>query len=851
MAVFHGFPHTYPQVSGQMPRPGPRPLRWIMTELDDRPLTDAAAPVAEKWVLKVAVACPLRRSFDYLPPEGVEPSGLPPGIRVEVPFGAGGKSVVGYLLGAGPTELADAAQLKPATALLDRTALVSADDCAILRWASRYYHHPLGEVFATAFPALLKQVGHERRLCLTEAGQAAEVPTRARRQTVLLDFLKERGQGASRSDLDKLEWDWSATARILIDKGWAAFRQAEVGVRAIEPAPERWLCLTEAGRVEPPPKRSARQAQLLELLKEGGEGIALRELNGLDWDWRGPAKALIDKGWACFKEVEAAVAEQLPRRIAVPPTPNPAQQNAIDAVAAALGGYRAFLLEGVTGSGKTEVYLRLLERVLEQGRQAMILVPEINLTPQLEGRFRARFAAPLVVFHSGLNEAERCRAWLSMQRGEASILLGTRSAVFTPLARPGLVILDEEHDSSFKQQEGFRFSARDVAIMRARQWQVPILMGSATPSLESLCNVQRGRYARLELPERTGMAAHPEFHLIDIRNQPLTEGLSPALIKQIGASLGRGEQALLFLNRRGFAPTLICHACGWVAECPRCDARLVIHAAERRLRCHHCGDEQPLLRDCPKCRTADLRPLGLGTERLEQALAKLFPKARTLRIDRDSTRRKGSLERMLGQIQAGEVDILLGTQMLAKGHHFPQVTLVGILDVDGGLFSLDFRASERTAQLVVQVAGRAGREERPGRVLLQTRQPDHPLLHTLIRKGYPAFAKAALAEREEAGLPPYSFQALWRADAHDEQDPAAFLARLAALAEVHGETFALGPVPAPMPRQAGRFRQQLLLQSTGRKALHECVEDLIRQVPALPETKRVRWSVDVDPLDMY
>lgn len=819
-----------------------------MTEPDDSILTNTAT---SGLVLKIAVPCPLRRCFDYLPPEGVEACGLATGSRVEVPFGPGGKSVIAYVIGVGESEMEDAAQIKPALALLDREPLLSAGDCSILRWASRYYHHPLGEVFATAFPALLKQVGHERRLCLTEAGREAHATVRGQRQILLLDLLKERGQGVSLAELNKLDWNWNAPAKALIEKGLAAFQIAEIGIRAIQPAPERRLCLTEAGRVEVPPKRSPRQALLLDLLKDSGEGIPARELNRLDWDWRGPAKVLVEKGCACFREEEAAVLGCLPRRIGIPPTPNPAQQNAIDAVLQALGGYQAFLLEGVTGSGKTEVYLRLLEQVLDRGQQAMILVPEINLTPQLEGRFRARFAAPLVVFHSGLNEAERCRAWLAMQRGEASILLGTRSAVFTPLARPGLVILDEEHDSSFKQQEGFRFSARDIAVMRARQWRVPILMGSATPSLESLCNVQRGRYVLLSLPERTGVAAHPSFHLIDIRNLRLTEGLSEPLIKQIGASLQRGEQALLFLNRRGFAPTLICHACGWVAECQYCDARLVLHSAERILRCHHCGQEQPLLRDCPKCRTADLRPLGLGTERVEQALAKLFPKARVLRMDRDSTSRKGSLERMLEQIQGGEVDILLGTQMLAKGHHFPNVTLVGILDVDGGLFSLDFRASERTAQLVVQVAGRAGREERAGRVLLQTRQPDHPLLHKLIHEGYPAFARAALAERKEAELPPFSFQALWRADGNDEAGPAQFLARLAGLAEGHGEVLALGPVPAPVPRQAGRFRQQLLLQSGERKALHECVEDLIRQLSALPETKRVRWSVDVDPLDMY
>jgi primosomal protein N' (replication factor Y) len=730
-------------------------------------------------VLKVAIPCPLRRSFDYLPPAGVDAMQLQKGSRVKVPFGPR-QSVIGYLLGVGISDIANPLQLKPAHAILDEPSLLSADDCAILTWASRYYHYPLGEVFDTAFPTLLRQ-GHP-----------------------------------------------------------ASVQQ------------ERWLCLTEIGRHAEPPHRAQRQAELLTLLQSREQGVAVHELHTLGWHWQVPAQALIDKAWAFYRTIDANLPPITTTTPSTSPyTLNPAQQTAVDTVSQQWGHYQAFLLEGVTGSGKTEVYLRLVEQVLALGKQAMILVPEINLTPQLEGRFRARFAAPLVVSHSSLNDSERCRAWLAMQRGDAAILLGTRSAVFTPLARPGLIILDEEHDTSFKQQEGFRFSARDIAVMRARQWRVPILMGSATPSLESLYNVQRGRYQRLALPERTGSAKPPTFHLLDIRNQKLNAGLSDALIAQMHTTLQRGEQVLLLLNRRGYAPTLICHACGWVAECRRCDARLVIHAAEHRLRCHHCGYEQTSLRDCPKCRTADLRPLGLGTERTEQILAKLFPKAKTLRIDRDSTRRKGSLEGMLDTIHAGKVDILLGTQMLAKGHHFPNVTLVGILDVDGGLFSLDFRASERTAQLIVQVAGRAGREERRGLVLLQTRQPDHALLRTLIRHGYAAFAQATLQERLEAKLPPYSYQALWRVDGKDADTPNQFLLKLLECCSTQNTVLVLGPVPAPMPRQANRWRSQLLLQSTERKPLHDLVEALIQHIPHIPEAKKIRWSIDIDPADLY
>ncbi len=836
-----------------------------MKEPDDNLLTENGLPFQKQFVLKIAVPYPLWQGFDYLPPEGIDPHQLRPGIRVEVPFGLGEDSVVGYLLEVREYKLEGNTQLKPVYSLIDQQPLLSQDDCVVLNWASRYYHHPLGEVFATAFPTVLKIARQERRLCITEAGQnacerhepqlelfeLAESHAHPNLKARLLDLLQERKHGIGLSELNKLDWDWNGPARALIEKAWAIFKMFDLNVRTTKTLLVRRLCLSDSGRIASATKSSTRQNMLLEMLKSSGDGISEKVLKNLGWDWKTPAQSLVQKGWAYFEEVEEGTDIQAQHQTANPPNPNPAQQNAINAVLRALGGYGVFLLEGVTGSGKTEVYLRLLEQVLERGQQAMILVPEINLTPQLEARFRARFDAPLVVFHSGLSDAERCRSWLAMQRGEASILLGTRSAVFTPMAKPGLIILDEEHDSSFKQQEGFRFHARDVAIMRAREKRIPILMGSATPSLESLANTLRGRYTLLSLPERTGNAVHPSYRLVDIRKQRLNEGLSSELITQIGETLARGEQALLFLNRRGFAPTLICHVCGWVAGCKHCDARMVVHSSERKLRCHHCGHEQALLRDCPECKTADLRPLGLGTERVELALAKLFPEARTLRIDRDSTRRKGSLEVMLGKIQAGEVDILLGTQMLAKGHHFPNVTLVGILDVDGGLFSLDFRAGERTAQMIVQVAGRAGREERPGQVLLQTRQPDHPLLRKLIREGYPVFAAAALLDRYEAGLPPYSYQALWRADAKNEEIPAQFLARLVELASTQADVLALGPVPAPMPRQANRHRQQLLLQSTARKPLHAMVDRLISQIPTLSEAKRVRWSVDVDPLDLY
>ena len=432
-------------------------------------------------------------------------------------------------------------------------------------------------------------------------------------------------------------------------------------------------------------------------------------------------------------------------------------------------------------------------------------------------------------------------------------MLGTRSALFTPLKNPGLIILDEEHDASFKQQEGFRFSARDIAVVRGKLLHIPVLLGSATPSLESLHNVDKHRYRLLHLPDRAGNAIAPVLQLLDIRNKRMQEGLSEALIAQMRLTLAKNEQVLLFLNRRGFAPTLICHGCGWVARCLRCDANLVIHADEHCLRCHHCGQEQRLIKHCPACKVGELTPLGLGTERVEKVLAELFADKVSVRLDRDSTQRKGSLENYLQQINRGEVDIILGTQMLAKGHHFPNVTLVAILDVDSGLFSIDFHAAEKLAQMIVQVSGRAGRAEKPGKVIMQTRQPEHPLLTTLIREGYRSFAKTALAERKDALLPPFSHQALLRVQAGDVDAPPLFFQAVAALVQSlnAGHTQVLGPVSAPMARRAGLYRYQLLFQNTRRQELHVLLDALVPEIAKLKQAKKVRWTLDVDPVDLY
>ena len=562
-------------------------------------------------------------------------------------------------------------------------------------------------------------------------------------------------------------------------------------------------------------------------------------------------RALADKGWI----ETCSLAEPRREDTVVPSTHtlNPAQQQAVDTLLAQLGSFKPFLLAGVTGSGKTEVYLKLIEATLARQQQALVLVPEIGLTPQLVSRFRQRFPVTLALLHSGLTDHERLAAWQLARSGQAPIIIGTRSAIFTPMARPGLIIVDEEHDASLKQQDGFRYSARDLAIWRARLLNVPVVLGSATPSLESLLNVEQERYQQLDLPERAGVARPPTFQVLDVRQQTLQDGLSGPLLERIRQHLDADAQVLLFLNRRGYAPTLMCYDCDWVAECQRCDARMTWHQSDQRLHCHHCGSQRPVDRVCPTCQGSDLHPQGQGTERVEQALETHFPDVRQLRIDRDTTRRKGELDRLLEQARCGEGRLLLGTQMLAKGHHFPNVTLVGILDADHGLFSTDFRASERMAQLIVQVAGRAGRHERPGEVIIQTCHPDHPLLQLLVNQGYPAFARAALDERKAAQMPPVTRMALLRAEAPSADAAMGFLESVAARISATGirtvETW--GPVPATMERRAGRYRAQLLLQSGQCGELQRLLSTIVRQLETAKEARRVRWSVDVDPADTF
>ena len=533
------------------------------------------------------------------------------------------------------------------------------------------------------------------------------------------------------------------------------------------------------------------------------------------------------------------------------------QREALTTIDAAGDGFHAYLLHGVTGSGKTEVYLRLVERALAAGQQALLLVPEINLTPQLEGRIAARFPeAGLVSLHSELTEAARSRNWRAALEGQARIVLGTRLAVFTPLPQLGLIVVDEEHDASFKQQDGMRYSARDVAVFRAHERGVPIILGSATPSLESWANATdnrtRGRYTLLTLNERAVENARlPVVQRIDTRLEKLQDGLSGALLMAIDRRLERGEQSLVFLNRRGYAPVLACASCGWTSRCTRCAANLVLHLADRRLRCHHCGFEVRVPQSCPTCGNQDIHPFGRGTQRLEEVLALRFPGARILRVDRDSAKSRKQWEVLVEKIHGGEADILVGTQMLAKGHDFPKLTLVGAIGPDSALFAADWRAPERLFSQLMQVAGRAGRAALPGEVLIQTQFPEHPLYAALVRHDYPTFAAQQLKEREQAGFPPYAYQAMLRAEAPQMADALAFLAAAKAWPEVvaHQDVMLYDPVPMRLARRANFERGQLLIESPSRRALQVFLTVWLAALGAIKVPARLRWHLEVDPLE--
>ena len=753
-------------------------------------------------VLQVAVPVPVRHPFDYLPPRpGLAPR-VQPGARVRVPFGR--TSAVGVVVGIASASKVDAKRLKRVREVIDAEPLLDQAMLKLLLWSSGYFQHPVGEVVVGTLPRLLRlgrtpRAQRTMRYAATTDGAKAlaEGIGGAPVQSRLLGLMLDAG-GVMEAELAAAHRDWHRPMRALIAKGWA---------EPVPDAPSGADRPDGAGRPDRP-------------IRNNEPPSGADQPDGADRPDR--------------------------------PVLNAEQRHAVEAVEARLGEFSPFVLDGVTGSGKTEVYLRLIETTVARGHQALVLIPEIGLTPQLLARFRERLSCRVAALHSGLSDGERLSSWTHARNGTADVLVGTRSAVFVPLSRPGLFIVDEEHDLSFKQQDGFRYSARDLAVVRARDAGAPVVLGSATPSLEAIENVRRGRYRQLDLPHRAGGATPPRIDVVDLRARPFDSGLCDVLVEALEETKARSEQALLFINRRGYAPRLMCYACGWIADCDRCDAHLVFHREDDRLRCHHCAAERAPVDECPGCGSKNVRRLGLGTERVARALERRIEGLRVARMDRDAIRRRGSLEALLDRVHAGEVDAVVGTQMLAKGHHFPNVTLVAILDADAGLFGIDFRATERMAQLLLQVAGRAGRGDRTGRVLLQTHHPEHPLLRVLVLEGYRKFCAEALAERRVARLPPFASLALVRAEALQRDAPQSFLRDAGACASAHPYpgVSVLGPVPSPMERRAGRYRAQLLVDATSRGALQRFLPEWIAELESLPSARKVRWSVDVDPQEM-
>jgi primosomal protein N' (replication factor Y) (superfamily II helicase) len=741
-------------------------------------MTMAALPGDISSIARIALDVPLRRLFDYRLPEGS--AALAPGSRVRVPFGR--QTLIGVVIEHAAQSALPPERLKPIGAIVDTVPVLAAEVLELVRWASDYYHHPIGEVIASALPKALR----------------------------------------------------SGASCIALEEIW-------------RPTPQGRAALS-AGKLA----RAPAQRQLLELLL-AGEGVRQVALAQQLPRWRAAAGALRKQGWAQCEAVAAAAPTPAPAvaPIAGAPDPTPEQAQAIAAIGASLHGFATFVLHGLTGSGKTEVYLKVIQQVLASGRRALVLVPEIGLTPQLVQRFAARLNTSLAVLHSALSDADRLAAWRAAASGAARIVVGTRSAVFAPLPDLGVIIVDEEHDSSLKQHEGgFHYSARDLALVRAQRAQVPVVLGSATPSLETLHNVASGRYQRLLLPRRAGQAAAPRLAVVDLRAHAVSAGLATPVVQAIERHLAAAGQVLVFLNRRGYAPTLLCSACGWIAPCRDCDARLTVHQRSGRLRCHHCGADSPLPKSCPQC-GFELRPVGQGTERVEERLRELFPQSPLVRVDRDVVRAQGDMDAAMHSINSGAARILIGTQMITKGHDFQNMTLVVVLNADQGLFSTDFRAAERLAQTIVQVAGRAGRGNRPGEVLIQTAYPEHPLLQTLLSEGYDGFARTALAERAAAAWPPFSRLAVVRASALSAAAALDFLSAARHAAGAPRGVRLLGPAPAAMARRAGRYHSQLLLESAERAALHRLLGGWLEQVAQLPEGRRVRWALDVDPIDLF
>jgi primosomal protein N' (replication factor Y) len=756
------------------------------------------AVMTDTYYLRIALPVPLRRQFDYLPVANTAASTYEVGSRVRVPFGR--QQLIGFVLSIVTETEVPLSKLKPITESLDSQTLVSPHILELCEWLSSYYHHPLGEVLDLAIPVLLRK-------------------------------------GGQITDIAEPHW------RVLTSA-------AESGEATIALNGKKQLALWQLFQQQP-------QWRHKDLTQQGFAKAQLDRLSSL---------GLIEP-YQQLPIPHCAAALSLKTEQAL--TLNSEQASAVDKISQQLGKFHVALLDGVTGSGKTEVYLQLIAKTIAQGQQALVLVPEIGLTPQTLRRFQARFDVPVVMMHSNLNDKERLIAWHQCNQDQAKILIGTRSAIFTPLPSLGLIIIDEEHDGSFKQQDGLRYNARDFAIKRAHKESLPIVLGSATPALETLHNAYSRRYSHHKLTIRAGNAKPPKMKLHSILHQPLEFGLALPVVDKIKQHLNAGQQVMVFINRRGFAPTLACRDCGWMAECIRCDARMTMHQYPPHMHCHHCDNQVGIPRLCPNCNSMQIEALGQGTERIEENLHKLFAGADIKRVDRDTVRTKDAFDNLFDEIHKGEPCILVGTQMLAKGHHFPDVTMVVILDADSGLFSADFRGMEKTAQLILQVAGRAGRGDKEGEVWIQTLYADHPQLNLLLEGGYHGLAANLLQERKHIQLPPYSYMALLRTECSDKQlaEQVQNQARdfvqnwlnqywqgnLLSINESQADTTPvtlLGPFPAPMERRNGRFRQQMQIMSHERNALHRVLEPLSHYLENLKGIQKVRWNLDVDPIDM-
>ena len=747
-------------------------------------------------VVRVALDLPLPRLFDYTQPSGN--IALARGMRVLVPFG--NRQLVGVVVepNAASSSLA-LDKLRPIERVLDDTAPLPEDWFALVEFASQYYQRPFGEVALGALPPRLK------------SGLALDVPVAAYRLSIAGRALVAIAPQSKRS----------STRQLLLDRLGSATTVARYALDALAGnAPATVRALRREGLIEPARHEANETSEVSDSSEASDSSVTSASLSPIEF--------------------------------ADAPVLTEAQCVAVDEVVPRLGKFSAHLLFGITGSGKTEVYLHIVRAALERGEQALVLVPEINLTPQLQRTFRDRFPnVPIAIMHSQLAANDRAIAWIAAQTGDARIVLGTRLAVFTPLAKLGVIIADEEHDPSFKQQDGVRYSARDLAVYRARHSGCPIVLGSATPSLETYANAQAGRYRLTRLPTRArANAMLPRVHLIDTRQAPLEAGIAAPIAAAIEARIARGEQSLIFLNRRGYAPVLACGACGWVGDCARCAAHLVVHLRDRILRCHHCGYSAAIPRACPTCGNVDLVPFGRGTQRLEESIAAQFPRARLLRIDSDSIRGKGRWSAMIGAIESRDVDIMVGTQILAKGHDFPYLTLVAILNSDAALMAADYRAPERLFAQLQQVAGRAGRAALPGEVMIQTRHPNHPLYAALVSGDYEAFAQTQLDERRTAGFPPAVAEAVLRAEAQALPDALDFLKHALALAPTTPDNLTVfDPVPMSLARIAEWSRAHVLVQAENRRSLQLFLAAWTARLYAERMPRGVRWHVDVDPIE--